>query len=115
MLLCRFVDLILLATFVAGGDTDASLWSNLQVNVIGLVDVFGMALAMRQVRGQRSVAFGWSVADTVMRRLLPLWIGARALEWTTDHIQSAVESNIALAATMTLGALLWSTKKESVP
>lgn len=39
---------------------------------------------------------GWAVTESVLMRLVPLWIGARQLEFSWEYIQMSVEANFSL-------------------
>ena len=39
---------------------------------------------------------GWATADSLLRRLVPLWMGARQLEFSWEYTQMAIQANINL-------------------
>uniref|UniRef100_A0A3B5LWR8 BOS complex subunit TMEM147 n=1 Tax=Xiphophorus couchianus TaxID=32473 RepID=A0A3B5LWR8_9TELE len=41
-------------------------------------------------------AMGWATAEHVMLRFLPLWVGARGIEFDWKYIQMSFDSNISL-------------------
>jgi hypothetical protein len=43
-----------------------------------------------------AIGLGWSTAEAVTLRLVPLWIGARSLEFSWSNIQTAFEANLNL-------------------
>ena len=44
----------------------------------------------------RLTDLGWSVAESIVMRLAPLWIGARTLEFDWSYVQSGLEANFGL-------------------
>ncbi|CAI5952636.1 unnamed protein product [Closterium sp. NIES-64] len=87
--------------------------------VIGAgVDLAGMRYALVHV-SHRNMAFehkfqavglGWALAESVSKRLVPLWVGAGGMEFKWDFLLDALSSNIELVSTVTLAALaslLW--------
>lgn len=45
-----------------------------------------------------SLFIGWAFADSALHRLLPLWVGARGLEFTWEHILQGLEANANLVS-----------------
>ena len=39
---------------------------------------------------------GWATAELVMTRLLPLWVGARGVEFDWKYIQMSFDANVSL-------------------
>lgn len=39
---------------------------------------------------------GWATAELVMTRLLPLWVGARGVEFNWKYIQMSFDANVSL-------------------
>ncbi|CAI5498328.1 unnamed protein product, partial [Closterium sp. Naga37s-1] len=87
--------------------------------VIGAgVDLAGMRYALVHV-SHRNMAFehkfqavglGWALAESVSKRLVPLWVGAGGMEFKWDFLLDSLSSNIELVSTLTLAALaslLW--------
>ena len=42
------------------------------------------------------VFLGWATAELVMTRLLPLWVGARGVEFDWKYIQTSFDANVSL-------------------
>ena len=42
------------------------------------------------------VFLGWATAELVMTRLLPLWVGARGVEFNWKYIQMSFDANVSL-------------------
>ena len=43
-------------------------------------------------------ALGWGTAEMVMTKVLPLWVGARGVEFEWTNLQSALDSNLNLVS-----------------
>jgi hypothetical protein len=43
---------------------------------------------------------GWSTAEAIVSYLIPLWIGARGMEFSWQYIEMGVTSNINLVCTI---------------
>ena len=43
---------------------------------------------------------GWAMAELISMRLLPLWVGARGIEFSWKYIQLSFEANISLVSNM---------------
>ena len=41
---------------------------------------------------------GWAAADLLLTRALPLWVGARGLEFDWKYIQMSLDSNFCLVS-----------------
>lgn len=91
--------------------------------VIGLVDIGGLYYALTQVSYRnisynhkfQAVGLGWSLADALVQKLLPLWVGARGWEFTWDYVLQAIEANATLVLTISLaalGSLMWLRKNK---
>ncbi|KAJ7375540.1 hypothetical protein OS493_040526, partial [Desmophyllum pertusum] len=39
---------------------------------------------------------GWATAELVMTRLVPLWVGARGVEFDWKYIQMSFDANVSL-------------------
>lgn len=42
------------------------------------------------------VFLGWATAELVMTRLLPMWVGARGVEFDWKYIQMSFDANVSL-------------------
>ena len=64
-------------------------------------DVMGMSVVMGRVSGSGHIkvlitGLGWAAADLLLTRTLPLWVGARGLEFDWKYIQISLDANISL-------------------
>lgn len=41
---------------------------------------------------------GWATAELVMTRLVPLWVGARGVEFDWKYIQMSFDANVSLVS-----------------
>ncbi|KAL5217157.1 hypothetical protein ABZP36_017841 [Zizania latifolia] len=71
---------------------------------IGFIDVAGLYFALTQLTHRnisqnhkfQAVGLGWAFADSFLHHLVPLWIGARGLEFTWEYIFQGLEANAKL-------------------
>lgn len=124
------IKLILWATLLRTSEEEGSdiigpfdAYQELLKAVIGLVDIGGLYYALTQVSYRnisynhkfQAVGLGWALADALVQKALPLWVGARGWEFTWDYILQAVESNASLVLTISLsalGSLMWLRKNK---
>eukprot|EP00244_Chara_vulgaris_P006222 TRINITY_DN23760_c0_g1_i1.p1 TRINITY_DN23760_c0_g1~~TRINITY_DN23760_c0_g1_i1.p1 ORF type:complete len:230 (+),score=19.46 TRINITY_DN23760_c0_g1_i1:356-1045(+) len=123
-ILTSLVKLICLATFLQVSETDASVPSEeLLKALIGFLDLAGIYVALTQLTHRnishnnkfQAVGLGWAFADSLVHRLAPLWVGARGLEFTWDHLLQGVEANANLILSLSLaslGSLMWLRKNK---
>ncbi|KAM6999579.1 LOW QUALITY PROTEIN: BOS complex subunit TMEM147 [Passerculus sandwichensis] len=52
-------------------------------------------------------ALGWASAELLTARCVPLWVGARGVEFDWRHLQMGLDSNISLVRHVAAAALLW--------
>lgn len=79
---------------------------------IDVIDLLGIALMLSKIPGKGhskliSVGLGWSAAELVLSRALPLWVGARGAEFSWIYIQKCLDSNILLVQHLATTTLLW--------
>ncbi|KAG6536767.1 transmembrane protein 147-like [Zingiber officinale] len=113
------VKLICLATFLEVSDSDSfNPYQELLKALIGFIDVAGLYFALTQLTHRnisqnhkfQAVGLGWAFADSVLHRLVPLWVGARGLEFTWEYIFQGIEANADLVLNLSLaaiGSLMW--------
>ena len=46
------------------------------------------------------VALGWATAELIMTRLVPLWVGARGVEFDWKYIQMSFDANVSLVSVL---------------
>ncbi|XP_038669398.1 transmembrane protein 147 isoform X3 [Scyliorhinus canicula] len=70
-------------------------------STVDLADLVGLHLVMSKNAGKGEykimvAAMGWSTAELIMSRCIPLWVGARGIEFDWKYIQMSFDSNISL-------------------
>jgi hypothetical protein len=75
------------------------------------IDLFCLSEALQRIRrdkGERvlSIAFGWSVADTIFSRVAPFWMEARGIEFDSWLLLLALESNLSIVLCVAQTVLL---------
>lgn len=114
--LTQLCKMLVLATFFP--TTEIS--SEHQVDIVGefmkstmdLSDLLGLHLLMSQIpgRGEYKVlvaGLGWASAEFLTTKLIPLWVGARAIEFNWKYTQLSFDSNISLVLYMAISSLIW--------
>lgn len=79
---------------------------------VDLADLVGLHLIMTKIAGKGQLKFmiagmGWATAELVMTRVLPLWVGARGIEFDWKYIQMSLDSNISLLQHIATATLVW--------
>jgi len=95
--------LLLLATFLPPlEDGVFQIVPELFKAIINCGDIVGIYLLLNMKRlgdGEikiLGIAVGWATAESLLRRLVPMWLGARQLEFNWEYIQMAIHANINL-------------------
>ncbi|ELT93534.1 hypothetical protein CAPTEDRAFT_171355 [Capitella teleta] len=109
--LCK---LLILATFFPASDIPDG-----QFDVVGeflkstvdLADLVGLHLVMAK-SGKGNLKFlisgmGWATSELIMTKFLPLWVGARGLEFDWKYMQMGLDSNVSLIHHLTTAVLVW--------
>jgi len=114
--LCK---MLVLATFFPMANENADP-DHHQVDIVGefmkstmdLSDLLGLHLLMLRIpgRGEFKVlvaGLGWASAEFLTTKLIPLWVGARAIEFSWIYTQHSFDSNISLVLYMAIASLIW--------
>ncbi|KAL5019636.1 hypothetical protein ScPMuIL_002528 [Solemya velum] len=81
-------------------------------STVDFADLVGIHIVMSRVAGKGQLKFmvaglGWATAELVMTRFLPLWVGARGIEFDWKYIQMSFDSNISLVHHISVAMLVW--------
>lgn len=115
-LLTQLCKMLFLATFFP--TTDATLGGGLDVmgeifkSTVDFADLVGLHFIMTQIAGKGELKIlvagtGWATAELVMTRFLPLWVGARGMEFDWKYIQMSLDSNVSLVHHIATATLIW--------
>ncbi|XP_029843853.1 transmembrane protein 147 isoform X1 [Ixodes scapularis] len=120
MQLCK---MLILATFFPPGDVSSvggfdvlGLPFRMDVEflkaTVDLADLVGIHVVMTKVAGKGETKFlvaglGWASAELLMTRFVPLWVGARGMEFDWRYVQLSFDSNISLVNHITTATLVW--------
>uniref|UniRef100_A0A3Q3ELX6 BOS complex subunit TMEM147 n=1 Tax=Labrus bergylta TaxID=56723 RepID=A0A3Q3ELX6_9LABR len=82
--------------------------------------LLGLHLVMSRNAGKGEykimvAAMGWATAELVMSRCLPLWVGARGIEFDWKYIQMSFDSNISLIHYIAMAAVVWMFTRYDLP
>ncbi|KAL4228467.1 hypothetical protein ACF0H5_011514 [Mactra antiquata] len=110
--LCK---MLVLATFfptteIPVGGLD--IFGELLKCTVDLGDLVGMYFVMSKIAGKGQLKFmiaglGWATAELIMTRCVPLWLGARGVEFDWKYIQMSFDSNISLVHHICTAMLVW--------
>jgi len=114
--LTQLCKMLVLATFFPMTDTTGGS----QIDILGeflkstmdLSDLLGLHLLMLRIPGSGELkvlvaGLGWASSEFLTTKLLPLWFGARAIEFNWIHTQQSFDTNINLVLYLTIAALIW--------
>uniref|UniRef100_A0A669DTM7 BOS complex subunit TMEM147 n=1 Tax=Oreochromis niloticus TaxID=8128 RepID=A0A669DTM7_ORENI len=87
---------------------------------VDLADLLGLHLVMSRNAGKGEykimvAAMGWATAELVMSRCLPLWVGARGIEFDWKYIQMSFDSNISLVHYIATASVVWMFTRYDLP
>ncbi|CAM9762194.1 BOS complex subunit TMEM147 isoform X2 [Petromyzon marinus] len=87
---------------------------------VDLGDLLGLHLIMAKNAGKGEykvmvAAMGWATAELISTRFVPLWVGARGMEFDWKYIQMSLDSNITLAHYVAAAALVWMWSRYDLP
>ncbi|XP_072836457.2 BOS complex subunit TMEM147 isoform X2 [Pogona vitticeps] len=87
---------------------------------VDLADLVGLHLVMSRNAGKGEykimvAAMGWATAELIMSRCIPLWVGARGIEFDWKYIQMSIDSNISLVHYIAMAALVWMFTRYDLP
>ncbi|BFZ25588.1 hypothetical protein BsWGS_28627 [Bradybaena similaris] len=110
--LCK---MLLLATFfpateAAAGGLDIA--GEFLKSTVDIADLIGLHIVMSKFAGKGQLKFmiagmGWATAELVVTRFVPLWMGARGVEFDWKYIQMSFDSNISLIHHISVAMLVW--------
>ncbi|XP_036418604.1 transmembrane protein 147-like [Colossoma macropomum] len=101
--LCK---MLFLATFFPTWEGGAGVYDfvgEFMKATVDMADLLGLHLVMSRNAGKGEykimvAAMGWATAELVMSRCIPLWVGARGIEFDWKYIQMSFDSNISLVS-----------------
>eukprot|EP00960_Hanusia_phi_P060105 764408-Hanusia_phi.AAC.4 len=107
----QLFQMILMATFVPSADPhEFNLSQECMKAFITLADVLGLHYLF-QKRTSMGIAavigLSWSATESLFRRLVPLWVEARSLQFSWNHLLTSIEANISIAVHIAFALLVW--------
>lgn len=120
MQLCK---MLFLATFFPTWEGGAGVYDfvgEFMKATVDLADLLGLHLVMSRNAGKGEykimvAAMGWATAELVMSRCIPLWVGARGIEFDWKYIQMSFDSNISLVHYIAMAAVVWMFTRYDLP
>ena len=104
-LVTQLVKLILLATFVPETEVlkigEVNVIQEVLKMIIGVVDVIGFFWVLKTSKSSKELkvigtSLGWSTTENLFTKFLPLFIGARELEFSWKHTLLSFCGNLAI-------------------
>merc|ERR1719419_1582343 len=113
-LVTQLCKMLVLATFFPASDIPPDQFDVLGEflkSTVDLADLVGLHMVMSRV-GKGPLRFliggmGWATSELIMTRFLPLWVGARGIEFDWKYIQMSFDSNVSLVHHLSLATLVW--------
>lgn len=113
--LTQLCKMMILATFFPSSDGSGAgmdLVHEFLKSTVDIADCVGLYFVMSRIAGKGETkvliaGVGWATAELILTRFLPLWVGARGLEFDWKYIQMSFDSNINLIQHLGTGMLIW--------
>ncbi|RUS80121.1 hypothetical protein EGW08_012120 [Elysia chlorotica] len=110
--LCK---MLLLATFFPTTEAVAGsldITGEFLKSTVDIIDLIGLHIVMSKFAGKGQLKFmiagmGWATAELIVTRFIPLWMGARGVEFDWKYIQMSFDSNISLIHHISVAMLVW--------
>ncbi|CAM4704302.1 BOS complex subunit TMEM147 [Siphateles boraxobius] len=118
--LCK---MMFLATFFPTWEGGAGVYDfvgEFMKATVDMADLLGLHLVMSKNAGKGEykimvAAMGWATAELIMSRCIPLWVGARGIEFDWKYIQMSFDSNISLVHYIAMAAVVWMFTRYDLP
>merc|ERR1712188_30520 len=125
----QFVKMLLIATIVPEVEEGADeggfeLSYEVLKSLAASVDVLGVFLLLRWRLIGRSmpdsvrrlvIGVSWATTDSLLRHLLPLWVGARGIEFSWEYMAKAIEANLSIPMHIAMVGLVWLWMRQDHP
>lgn len=120
-----FAKMVMLAFLLPGTEVTKQEWAKDVAQIlVAQIDMAGLWFALVSKSPHRNtsnahrfqaVGLGWAFADSVLKRAAPLWLGGFSPEFSLEHVQAALRSNIVLIQSLSfaaVGSLIWNKKSK---
>ncbi|KAF2367334.1 Protein of unknown function DUF2053 membrane [Trinorchestia longiramus] len=124
-LLTQLCKMLLLATFFPAdlpSPVGVSLLTEVFKATMDFGDLFALSLVLRKISASGPIkvliaGLGWSTADMILTRALPLWVSARGLQFDWKYLIMSLEANVVMIHHLAVTALvyLWSRTDRNSP
>lgn len=110
-LFTQLVKMMILATFFPTSESP-DVKGEFFKTTVDIVDLVGLHLVMSRTSGKAEIKFlvagvGWATAELIMTIFIPLWVGARGIEFDWKYIQMSLDSNLSLLQYVATATLVW--------
>mmetsp|Transcript_49552 Transcript_49552/g.123776 ORF Transcript_49552/g.123776 Transcript_49552/m.123776 type:complete len:220 (+) Transcript_49552:131-790(+) len=112
----QVLQMVLTATFVpsSSGDQRFDASQELMKAFITLADCLGLQYLFQQKRTAHGAAFiglTWATTESVLHRMVPLWLEARSMQFSWHHTVISIEANIGIITHVCFALLVWMYKR----
>ncbi|KAK2573889.1 Transmembrane protein 147 [Acropora cervicornis] len=81
-------------------------------STVDIADLVGLHLVMTRIarKGELKVlvaGVGWGTMELAVTRVVPLWVGARGVEFDWKYIQMSFDANVSLIQYISTATLVW--------
>eukprot|EP00112_Aurelia_sp_Birch-Aquarium-sp1_P009752 Seg2119.3 transcript_id=Seg2119.3/GoldUCD/mRNA.D3Y31 product="Transmembrane protein 147" protein_id=Seg2119.3/GoldUCD/D3Y31 len=110
--LCK---MLILASFFPTSDAvdgEVDIIGEFMKSTMDLSDLIGLHILMTKIpgRGELKVlvaGLGWASAEFLTTKLVPLWVGAKGVEFDWKYTQLSLDTNISLVHYLGIATLIW--------
>eukprot|EP01006_Ploeotia_vitrea_P046721 TRINITY_DN67056_c6_g1_i1.p1 TRINITY_DN67056_c6_g1~~TRINITY_DN67056_c6_g1_i1.p1 ORF type:complete len:230 (-),score=117.15 TRINITY_DN67056_c6_g1_i1:954-1643(-) len=116
---------LLLATFMTAVDdvTAFDLTHELGKALVGCLDLVSVGITLQRAPGRLpkalrvlAVGLGWGLAEALLSYLIPLWMGARGMEFDWQYVRIGITANVNIVMHVAFVAVVWLyTRQRAVP
>uniref|UniRef100_A0A7S1CN95 BOS complex subunit TMEM147 n=1 Tax=Bicosoecida sp. CB-2014 TaxID=1486930 RepID=A0A7S1CN95_9STRA len=110
----QLAKMLFAATFLPAGGSGVGATQAVAGGLLSLADGAGVLYILSyrckgrgKVESVLATGMGWAIAQAVSSHLMPLWMHARATEFTWTSLERGVEANLQLVGALALTALMW--------
>lgn len=114
-LVTQLCKMLVLATFFPTSDVPPGyidVPGEFLKSTVDIADLVGLHLVMTRIarKGELKVlvaGVGWGTMELAVTRVVPLWVGARGVEFDWKYIQMSFDANVSLIQYISTATLVW--------
>lgn len=113
--LTQLCKMLILASFFPMSDVPddrVDIVGEFMKSTMDLGDLLGLHILMTKISGRGELkvmvaGLGWASAEFLTTKLIPLWVGAKGIEFDWKYTQLSLDSNISLVHYLGIATLIW--------